>query len=93
MKFNIYIPSYKRYNDTTVYKNLEYCTYVIRKSEEPYYKKLGVNLLAVEDDKINSFTKVQNYLIENAPEDVICVIDDDVESFVYRLDKSIKINI
>lgn len=89
MTFNIYIPSYHRWNETIAYKHLEYCTYVVRKSEEKYYKPLGVKLLAVDDDKINSFAKVQNWLIENTPEDIICVIDDDVMSFTYRLEKSI----
>lgn len=90
--FNIYVPSYHRWETTNVYKNLEYCTYVVRKSEERFYKALGVNVLAVDDDLINSFAKVQNYIIEHAPEDVVCVLDDDIENFYYRLEKNERIS-
>lgn len=86
--FNIYIPSYHRWGVTKVYKSLEYCTYVVRKSEEPFYKALGVDTWAIDDELINSFAKVQNYIIENAPEDVVCVLDDDIDNFYYRLDTS-----
>ena len=89
--FNIYVPSYHRWDTTHVYKNLEYCTYVVRKSEEEFYKKLGVKTWAIEDHLINSFAKVQNYIIRNAPEDVVCVLDDDIENFYYRLEKNERI--
>ncbi len=91
MTFNIYVPSYNRSETTTTYKLLDYCTYVVRKSEEEKYKKLNVPLLVVEDEKINSFTKVQQYLIDNAEEDIICVIDDDIQEFVYRLENKERI--
>lgn len=89
--FNIYVPSYHRWDTTQVYKNLEYCTYVVRKSEEQFYKDLGVDTWAVEDENINSFAKVQNYIIKNAKEDVVCVLDDDIDNFYYRLEKSDRI--
>ena len=86
--FGIYIPSYKRANTTTTYKLLEYYTYVVRKSEEEDYLKVipPEHLMAVEDDEIDSMIKVANYIIENAKEDVIAMIDDDIPRFIYRLD-------
>jgi len=91
MTSDIYVASYKRADTTTVYKWLEYCTYVVRESEADDYRALGVDVLAVEDSKINSFAKVQNWIIENAPVDVACVLDDDISNFIYRLDKSVRI--
>ncbi len=35
LTFNVYVPSYQRYGDKVrIYDHLEYCTYVVRKSEE-----------------------------------------------------------
>jgi hypothetical protein len=92
MTCNIYVASCHRWGTTTVYKRLEYCTYVVRKSEESQYAALGIKPLAVEDSQINSFAKVQNWLIENAPEDIVAVLDDDINNFYYRLDKVARIN-
>lgn len=92
MTFNIYVASYHRWNTTTVWKQLEYCTYVVRKSEEEAYREAGIqSILAVEDDQICSFVKVHNWLIDNAPEDIICVLDDDIETFYYRLSRKEKL--
>lgn len=88
MNFNIYVPSYNRWNDTTVFRDVEYCTYVVRKTEEEHYRKIGIkNVLAVPDEEINSFVKVHTWLIENAPEDIICVLDDDISRWYYRLNR------
>jgi hypothetical protein len=66
---------------------VDYCTYVVRKSEEKKYLHAGVNVLAVEDDLITGIPAVQNWLIDNAKEEVICIIDDDVRNFIYRIEK------
>lgn len=90
--FNIYIISYKRAKETKVHEHLEYCTYVVRKSQEQEYKQYTKsNVWGIDDELISSFVKVNNYLIENAPEDVIAVLDDDIDNFYYRLEKSEKI--
>lgn len=90
--FNVYVISYKRSNAIKTEKHLEYCTYVVRKSEEQAYKDAGVrSVWGIEDELIDSCTKVMNYLVENAPEDVIVVIDDDCTGFTYRLDNLEKI--
>jgi hypothetical protein len=91
--FMIYIPSYRRSETISTHKLLEYYKVVVRKSEEEAYLKTipKENLIAVEDDKICSVSKVWNWVIDNAPEDVIAVIGDDVDDFMYRLDLNRKI--
>lgn len=90
--FNIYVPSYNRSDCIMTGNYLEYCTYVVRKSEEEKYKQAGIkSIWAVEDNLIDSFNKVSNFVIENAPEDVICIIDDDVKQICYRIDTLDKI--
>lgn len=85
--FNIYVPSYKRSDRILTQNYVEYCTYVVRKSEADDYRQNGVkSIWAVDDELINSVSKVVNYIVENAPEDVICVIDDDVQQVCYRTD-------
>lgn len=85
--FGIYVPSYKRSDTILTNDLLEYCTYVVRKSEEEAYRKAGVdNLIAVDDSLIDSEINVTNWIIDNSPEEVICVLDDDFEDILYRLD-------
>lgn len=81
-----YIPSYKRSENLHDKKLLsEGCTYVVRKSEERLYRAEGVEVIAVEDEKINSLGKVRQWIIDNAKEDVVVQIDDDVEQLGYVL--------
>jgi len=85
--FCIYVPSYKRSDTILTYDLLEYCTYVVRKSEEAAYREAGIdNLIAVEDSEIDSEIAVTNWIIDNTPEKVICILDDDFEDILYRLD-------
>lgn len=78
-EFGVYVPSYKRYDDTLrMYDHLEYCTYVVRKSEEQQYRNAGIeHLWVIEDEEIDNIHKVHDYIIKNSPEPVICIIDDD----------------
>lgn len=93
MTFNIYVPSYGRSGAIITKHHLEYCTYVVRKSEEQAYRDAGVeNVLAVEDQEINSLQKVMNWIIEKTPEDVVAVLDDDLESISFRLETIEKFN-
>lgn len=77
--FNIYVPSYQRYNDKVrMYDHLEYCTYVVRESEEHNYRDSGIdNLWVVKDELIDNIHKVHQYIIDKSPEEVICINDDD----------------
>lgn len=90
--FNIYVPSYGRAATTNTFKLLEYCTYVVRKSQEAEYRARGIaSIWAVDDCEIDNLCKVSNYIVDHCPEPIICTIDDDVEHFIYRLDKSEKV--
>lgn len=85
MTFNIYVPSYKRFNCIKTANLVEYCTYVVRKSEEQAYRDAGIeNVLAVEDELINSVNKVKTWIMEHTEEDVVCILDDDIKCFKHR---------
>lgn len=87
MTFNIYVPSYNRWDAIKTAKQLDYCTYVVRKSQEQAYRDAGIeSILAVDDDEICSLQKVTNWIIEKTPEDVVALLDDDVYRISYRLD-------
>lgn len=91
VSFGIYIPSYRRAELCCTHKKIEYGTYVVRKSEEAAYRARDLSpctVLAVDDDKIGGLVEVNQWLIDNAPEDVICILDDDIQHFYYRLDTS-----
>lgn len=85
--FGVYVPSYNRYDDKErIYDHLEYCTYVVRKSESEKYRDAGIeHLWVIEDDLIDNMHKVFQYIIDNSEEDIICIIDDDGR-MIYRTD-------
>lgn len=89
----IYIPSYKRADTITTHNLLEYYKVIVRKSEEKQYLQVipKENLIAVEDEKINDIKKVMKWIIENAEEQVIVTIDDDMKDVIYRLDTNEKV--
>lgn len=90
LSLGIYVPSYGRAETTSTFKLLEYCTYVVRKSEEEAYRARGIeSIWAVPDNEIDNLCKVSNYIVDNAPEQIIFTIDDDVDNFIYRLDKNV----
>lgn len=87
LTLGIYVPSYKRYDAIKTLHLFEYCTYVVRKSEEEKYRQAGVeNILAVEDQEIDSAMKVVEYIIKNTPEDIVFIADDDIADMTYRMD-------
>ena len=85
-RFGIYIISVGRWARGVITgKNLIDYRYVVRKSQEAKYRENGFgDVLAVEDTLINSYGKVFNWLVDNAEEEVIAIIDDDIDHFVYR---------
>lgn len=92
LKLGIYVPSYGRAETTTTFQLLDYCTYVVRKSEEEAYRARGIkDVWAVPDHEIDNLVKVSNYINDNSPERIIFTIDDDVDYFMYRMDKNEKI--
>lgn len=83
----IYVPSYRRPNKIVTEHLLNSCTYVVRKSEEEAYRAAGVKkILAVEDELINCMSKTRQWIIDNAPEDIVMQIDDDISQIMYRLE-------
>lgn len=93
-KFGIYIPSYARADTISTPKLLEYYKVVVRKSQEEDYRKAvpAENIIAVEDDLICSVSKVWNWVIDNAEEDVIAILGDDMDDWLYRLDFNVRIS-
>lgn len=91
-KLGIYVPSHNRASTTTTFQLLDYCTYVVRKSQEEEYRSRGIkNIWAVDDCEIDNLCKVSNYIVDHAPEKIIFTIDDDVDYFIYRMEKNEKI--
>lgn len=90
LSFGIYIPSYKRASSCTAHEFLEYGTYVVRETEYEEYKAAldsvsdHINVMQVPDEQICGLTEVNQWLIDNAQEDVIAILDDDIHHFFYR---------
>lgn len=87
-QLGIYIPSYNRADTIATHRILEYYKVVVRKSQEEAYAETvpRENIIAVPDEEIDSLVKVMNWIPDNAPEDIICVLGDDMSDTVYRLD-------
>lgn len=88
LTFGIYIPSYKRAKTATTHKFLEYGVYLVRESEKEDYLNADLghcSVMAAEDSLIGGLTEVNQWLVDNAEEDIICVLDDDLHHFYYRM--------
>jgi hypothetical protein len=69
-------------------KLFEYCTYVVREEEVELYKAAGIeNILAIPKGSVCDFMSTFYWIINNTPEEVICIVDDDVKCMCYRNDK------
>lgn len=91
--FHVYIISSGRASrgPITAKNFLEY-THIVRKSQEADYIANGFeNVVGVEDSKIRGYDRVFNYVVENAKEDVVAIVDDDIDYFQYRRDETYKI--
>lgn len=92
--FNIYVMSYKRSQAIMSQDMFEYCTYVVREEEAELYRQAGVeNILAIPKDTVYDFMSTLYWIIDNTPEDVIFIADDDIKKFVYRMDDTSPIEI
>lgn len=86
--FNIYVMSMKRHHLTVnlTAKQFEYCTYVVRESEVENYRNAGIeNILAIPEGAVCDFMSTFYWIIQNTPEEVICIVDDDIKKFSYRI--------
>ena len=79
--FKIYSPSYKRAAICKTHKYLPQVTYVVRESEAEDYKKVHDNLWIVPDSAQGNIARIRNYILDNAPEDNIILMDDDIKYF------------
>ena len=88
----IYVPSYNRWDAINTIKCVPNATYVVRQSQQDKYKEAGIkNIWAVEDNLINSWCNVMNYIKDNAPETLITIMDDDILNFFYVSDDIVNI--
>lgn len=84
--FNIYCMSYRRPDAILTKHLLEYCTYVVREEEAEAYRAAGIDdMLVIPDGAVRSFMSTLYWIIENTPEDVLFIADDDIDRFVYRM--------
>lgn len=78
----------------------EYCTYVVRESEADLYREAGITdmLVIPNDAKLSCGTRIWSFMttlwwvIENTPEDVLFIADDDIPKFCYRLNDNTNID-
>ena len=88
----IYVMSYKRSDKILTGKLIPSATYFVRKSEEDAYRAAGIERIwAVEDEQISNAIKTYWHIVQNAPEDIVFVADDDIKAVCYRLDKATEI--
>lgn len=84
--FGKYVLSYGRAFTATTDELVPDATWIVRKSQEADYIAAGhKNVWGVDDDLIGGLCEVNNWIIENAPEDIICIMDDDLKHFFYRM--------
>lgn len=91
--------SYRRSDAILTNDLLEYCTYVVRAFEADKYREAGItDLIVIPEnatiscgEEVHDFMTTLWWIIENTPEGVIAVLDDDISTFIYRLDDTIAI--
>ncbi len=63
-----------------------------KEKPESLYREAGIkNLWPVEDELINSWSNVMNYIVANAKEQLIVCMDDDIEKFYYVSNETVQI--
>lgn len=99
ISFNFYVMSYRRADAILTKHCLNNCTYVVRECEEEAYRKAGIeDMLVIPSNAtlkcgapVDCFSATFHWIVENTPEDVIAILDDDIQSFKYRRDIAIDI--
>lgn len=87
----IYVMSYHRYNCIRTQNLLDDCTYVVRESEAELYRQAGVKKVwAAPDEEVNNAIKTYWWIVDNAPEDIVFVADDDIKNIFYRTDITVE---
>lgn len=97
--FNFYVMSYRRPDAIVTKHRFNNCVYVVRECEEEAYRKAGIeDMLVIPSDAtlkcgapVDCFSATFYWIVENTPEDVIAIFDDDIQTFKYRRDIAIDI--
>ena len=81
MNYGIYAPSYKRGHLCRTHKYLPEVTYVVRESEAEDYDGVHDRIWIVPDSAQGNLCRIRNYILDNAAEDNIVLLDDDIHYF------------
>ena len=78
MKIGYYSPSYKRPDGVTTQKIYKKVKYVVMESEAEAYKQKGHDCWIVPDSAQGNVSRIRNYILDNAKEKQIVILDDDL---------------
>jgi hypothetical protein len=81
MNYKIYAPTYKRSKLCNTHNYLKEVIYVVRESEAEDYKDVHDKLWIVPDSAQGNIARIRNYILDNAKEDNIIMMDDDIKYF------------
>lgn len=81
MSIGIYSPSYKRSKLALTHKLLPDLKYAVHSFEADEYRKAGFNILEMPDSVSGNMARVRNYILDNSPEQIILMLDDDIKEF------------
>ena len=73
-----YSPSYKRPNGVITQRRYSEAIYVVRESDADDYINNGHKCWVVPDSAQGSVCRIRNYILDNAPEEKIVLMDDDI---------------
>tara|TARA_R110002020_G_scaffold176958_1_gene369584 strand:- start:2639 stop:3382 length:744 start_codon:yes stop_codon:yes gene_type:complete len=91
--YKIYSASYKRPEICKTHNYLKNITYVVMENEAEEYKKIHDNIWIIPNKVQGNLARVWNYILDNAKEENIILMDDDIKYFGrWNGNKSIKLN-
>ncbi len=73
-----YSPSYKRPNGVITQRRYSEVIYVVRESDADDYINNGHKCWVVPDSAQGNVSRIRNYILDNAPEEKIVLMDDDI---------------
>ena len=85
--YKVYCPSYKRHNLATthlLFKPETFC-YVVGESEVEAYKKLGVDVKSIPEEKNTCIAAARNWILENRDQQNLVQVDDDMKAIYWIL--------
>jgi len=80
MNYKIYSPTFKRSGLCRTHKYLKDVVYVVRESEEKDYEGIHDKIWIVPDSAQGNLSRVRNYILDNAKDENIILLDDDIHS-------------